>query len=367
MKVIDADAHVEECEATWDYLDPAFRAYRPVPITLDSVDTYYGRRNAFWLIEGKTFPKMAGPGWNIMTTPTSSVAAQAKPASVGAQTMTDVAARLADMDLQGVDTQVVLPTIFLAPVADDPKLERALCQSYNRFMSKACAESNGRVHFVAAIPLRSVDYAIEVARDAKQLGAVGAMVHGMWLDTSLSEEVCWPFYTELCKLDIPMCIHFAWGSPTISSVFRDFVNAAFSPVALPALMGFYSLLAGGIFERYPDLKVAFLELGCAWVPYVVQQLDRRYRHGTMPAASRLPSETLRRSHVYVAAEADEDIAYVSNYIGEHQLVLASDYPHDDFSSEDNMVSAIARNSGVSAELQRMLLSTNPQRLFGLPA
>jgi predicted TIM-barrel fold metal-dependent hydrolase len=366
MKVVDADAHVEENEAIWEYLDPEFRAQRPVPLKLPEGLAGYGRFNAVWLIEGQVHPKLSGRGWHIMSTPLTSVNAQAKPMSVGAQDMTDVPARLADMDRFGIHYQVVYPTLFLTTLADDTRLERALCQAYNRFMGQACEPSGGRIRFAAVLPLRNMDDAVQVAREAKELGAVSTMVPGVVWDTPLSDPSYYPLYEELSRLQLPLGIHVAWGSPTLSSLVSDFANN-FLSFMVPVQAGFYSLMMGGIYERFPDLKVAFLEAGCEWLPYVINQLDRSYAL-VRGALRRKPSEYLRQGNIYVSCESEEDVPYVLQYISEDQMLIASDYPHFDPSSEADMVRNLeSHQTRLSPEVRAKILSANPIRLYNLPA
>ena len=102
--IIDADAHVEESEAMFDRLDKEFRPRRPLPVRLDT-DTVYGKYNAVWLIDGETYPKLVGKGGTIFRTPTLMEAASLKRESIGAQEITDVAARIRDMDKVKIDTR----------------------------------------------------------------------------------------------------------------------------------------------------------------------------------------------------------------------------------------------------------------------
>src|SRR5438552_3061653 len=132
LKVVDADAHVEEGAAMWECLDPEFHGRKPVALGFppDTLDGIYSNFNAVWLIEGKAFPKGQGRGYHIFATPPTSKVATTKSISVGAQSMTDVPARLADMDQRGIAYQVVYPTLFLVTLAQETGLERGLCQAY---------------------------------------------------------------------------------------------------------------------------------------------------------------------------------------------------------------------------------------------
>ena len=111
--IIDADAHVEESQAMFDRLDKEFWDRRPLPLRFDN-DTVVGKYNAVWLIEGETYPKLVGKGGTIFRTPTLMEAASLKRETIGAQEMTDIGARLRDMD----KVKIEIPAIELPPMLD---------------------------------------------------------------------------------------------------------------------------------------------------------------------------------------------------------------------------------------------------------
>jgi uncharacterized protein len=364
MHVVDADAHVMESEATWDYLDPAWRAHRPIPLAFDR-DTVYQDWNAVWLIEGQVHPKMTGRGWHVFATPMQQAAAQAKAATIGAQTLTDVPARLADMDLAGIQVQVLLPTVFLSTLAEDVRLEAALCRSYNRFVAQACAQSGGRLQYVAVLPWRDVAAARDVLREAHDLGAVAAMAHGLVWDRPLGDATFDPVFADLAERGLPLAVHFGWGAPALSRLFSDRPSAGFQGGLLPVVMGFYTMLATGVLERFPRLKVAYLEAGVEWLPYALRRLQHRYERGTLRALRRPPADYLRDGNVYFACEAEEDLPYVLNFLSDDQLVMASDYPHADPTTEEDMVGAITGRADLTPVTAAKILSANSLRLYNL--
>lgn len=368
MKVVDADTHVHESPAIWDFLDPAFRPRRPLVVTVDE-DTCYGDFNAMWLIEGRLLPKGAGPGIFAFRTPPTSLAARKTWAPIPAQTLEDVPSRLADMDRMGIDYEIVFPTLFLAPIAEDMELERALCQAYNRFMAKACARSEGRIFFAATLPWRNVQDAVALAREAKDLGAVAAWVPGMMWDKPLGDPSLFPLYEELSRLEMPLCVHFAWGAPSLHRSFSTLVSQFFPAGVLPVIMGFESLMSSGVYERFPTLKVAIVEAGSEWLPWLVHQLDRRYEGAvsTLSPLKKRPSEYVKAGNIYITCEADEDIPYLLQYISEDCLLIGSDYPHLDPSHEKEMVQALNENERVPATVRKKMLSDNPLRFYNLPA
>ena len=117
MLTIDADAHVIECEKTWDYLEGGDKRYRPVSI---AVDMPAGKRQNFWIIGGR----LIGGRDNI-----------GQDTSKESREMANIDSRLRHMDEIGTGVQVLYPTLFLRPVTDNPAIELALCRSNNRWMA----------------------------------------------------------------------------------------------------------------------------------------------------------------------------------------------------------------------------------------
>jgi hypothetical protein len=122
---------------------------RPI-IVSGPADTVY-RRSGFWLIDGNIFPKSAGKGGFLLGTPTEPSQIDLA-TDVQARQLLDLDGRLQAMDQMGVATQVIYPTLFLAYLTDDVKLEIALCRSYNRFMAGVWEKGQGRLRWVVVPP-----------------------------------------------------------------------------------------------------------------------------------------------------------------------------------------------------------------------
>ena len=141
--IIDADTHISEGEAMWAMMEKAMQPRRPIMLSVPE-DTWYGNRNAFWLIDGEIYPKPAGKGSFALVTPSAQkVQAGRKDSTPATREMTDIKGRLADMDKLHTAKQIVYPTLFLVYNTKDRELEIALCRAYNRFLAQACAQSSG--------------------------------------------------------------------------------------------------------------------------------------------------------------------------------------------------------------------------------
>lgn len=357
--IIDADAHVEESEAMFRYLEREFYPRRPLAVPL-APDTVLGKYNAVWLIDGETYPKLVGKGGTIFRTPTLMEAASLKRESIGAQELTDIEGRLKDMDKVKIDMQVVFPSMFLTTTSEDLKLEAALLRAYNSFLGNCFARSEGRIRFAALVPIRDIDQSVDEIRRAARLGAAAAMLHGMAWDKLLDDESLFPFYRAAADLNLPVCVHLGWGCPALTRLFDATTN--FYGAILPVIIGFNSIMSSAAFEEIPGLRFAFLEAGAAWLPFMIKQVRRDNLRRKL---ARDPVEYFKSGRVFVACEPDEDINGIAELIGEDSFVLGSDYPHGDPSRQEDMVAEFRERSDLSPRLVEKMLSDNPRRLYGL--
>ena len=359
--VIDADAHVIESEQTWAYLDPAYRARRPVPCAVPG-DTSFKNWNSFWVIDRKIRHFGATPiAGNEM--------AARKAYSAGCQQLTDIPDRIAAMDRMKVSKQVVHPSFMLSILTEDPELEAALIQSYNTFMSKACAQAPGRLFFNAVVSWRSPDIAVaELRRLDAMPGVASVLVRGLEWDRPMDHPAHYPIFAEAERRGLPMAVHLGVGSPAMYRMFDGLVHPpkemkTFYPPysrrllsTLTVQYGFYNLLEGTLIDDFPRLKWAFLEGGGAtWMVGAIRTIER----GGKPNAL----EAFRQGRIYVGCEPDDDLPYVADVLGEQALLVSSDMPHFDEAAHEHIADEYEARGDLSAELLAKMFEANPSRVF----
>jgi predicted TIM-barrel fold metal-dependent hydrolase len=360
--IIDADTHISEGEAMWALIETPMQPRRPIMLSVPD-DTWYGNRNAFWLIDGEIYPKPAGKGSFALVTPSAQrVQEGRKDSTPQTREMTDIRGRLADMDKLHTEMQIVYPTLFLVYNTKDRELEVTLCRAYNRFLAQACAQSSGRMKWVAVLPFQSISVAIDEIRFAKQNGAVGIFFRGIEGDYTLDHPYLFPVYEAAQKNQLAICIHTGCGVKAILEMFELARNHTFGHTRVMPLLGFRDLVANKIPEQFPDLKFGFIEAAASWVPFLIHIVHRLLKDKFRFASS---AELFREYRLYVACEADEDIRYLAKCMGEDHLLIGSDYPHSDPSREDQFVNAINVRSDISPELKQKLLYENPRAFYGL--
>ncbi len=365
--VIDADSHVEEPAEMWAYLDPAYRDRKPIIVSGEDRPDLHGM-NAFWHIDGRSFPHPVGHGVTIYATPVTMARAAKKPFSFPSQTLTEPGERVSDMDKVGVGIQVNFPTLFLEPLTDDAAFEAALMRAYNSYMAAQCAKVPDRLKWAALLPLHDVSAAVAEVRRAKELGAsAAATTYGTLGDRPLDEPWLDPVWAELEKQGLPLCIHCGWSNPGITNCFDTSYGAHVLGFTLPVLMAFYAFTGGGILDRFPGLKLAFLEAGCEWLPYVVQRMDHYYgseiRKGTI-IPKRKASEYLRECQIYLTTEAEErGLPYVMEYVGEDRIMISADMPHGE--ARETTVEEIEERTDLSDAVKRKLLHDNAAAFYAI--
>ena len=358
MTVIDCDAHVEEGVETWTYLDPAFYRKRPFPVQFPE-DTVFNDHNAAWVIDYKI--RLYGG------TPTIMKRAGQKGAAIEVQELTDVEGRIAAMAEAGLDKQIVFPTLWQGPVAEDPELETALAQAWNTFMATQCGKSEGRLWFAAVIPYRRPDAAVAEIRRVKALGSVaGIYTHGIEWDMPLSNPDFWPIYEEAARQDLPILLHTGFTSPSLRHMVEYYPrpvtqrfpqNNPYGAGLNHSLYGLSQLFSSSAMDDFPKLRVAVQELGCEWVPLWVKS---RRENGNKV-------RDWLGDRFFVACAVADDLPDVINRVGDDFLVAATDYPHGDAFREDHLAEELERRGDLSATTIEKILSGNPSRAFALGA
>ncbi len=367
MQVIDADSHVEEPAEAWEDLDPRFEQRKPFAITGENRADLFGV-NSFWYVDGRVFPHPVGRGATFYATPVTMERATRKPFSLASQTLTEPAARVRDLDEAGVAAQVIYPSVFLEPLTEDAAFEAALMHSYNSYMAAQCGQHPERLKWAGLVPLRAIEEGVAEVQRAQALGASALAVMTCTIGERLLDDPALdPIWAKAERAGIPLCIHCGWSHPGITNAFDTSYGAHVLGFTLPVLMAFFAFTGGGILDRFPRLKLGFLEAGCEWVPYLVQRMDH-YFNSEAGKGRRLPerraSEYLRENAIYFTTEAEEQhLAQVLEFVGEDRIMISVDMPHGE--AREGTIAEIEERADLSAVQKRKLLVDNAARFYGI--
>ena len=350
----------------WEDLPKEFAARRPRPALVHD-GSELGYFNAGWLVDGRMEPHALGPGLQPATPPRWVVEGPDR----GSLTLVDPEARIRDLDRLGIDVQFLFPSTLYARWTSDPRFEAALCRAFNRFIARQTKPHARRLKWAGLIPLREPRESIAALDEMIQLGASAAVVFGTAHDKMLCDSAFTDFWDEFARCKLPLCVHMAASFPPFDSCVETFLGAHAISMALPAQMAFVALLATGMMDRYPELRIAFMEFGAEWIFYMVGRLDHylardreiqpQVLNARMPAQSM--KEYLRSGRVFICGEMGDPLMRQEiELLGEGQLLYSSDYPHGE--GRENAAQELIERSDVTDAQKQKILFDNPLRLFG---
>ena len=288
----------------------------------------------------------------------------------------DPASTLTAMDIEGIDVAVMYGTRGRQILCHDelaPDYAAALARAYNDWAYDYCKTDPQRLKFAAQLAMHDVESAAEEARRCvTELGAVAVIgtpnpVNGQ----HLHDEACEPLWRVLEELDVPIGFHPTGNTSLKDDAGRRYVgHANFHPIAHAIrnpveLMGaIASLTTGGVLERHPKLRAAFLEGTAGWLYWWLWRLDdqwEKFGPGCERQLSMLPSDYFRRQ-CYIALDVDEEPAVdVVDKMGPDYFVVSSDYPHSDGAFPEAISQFLSLK--LSDEARRKILWDNCARLY----
>ena len=115
-------------------------------------------------------------------------------------------------------------------------------------------------------------------------------------------------------------------------------------------------------ERFPELRSAFIQVSSQWIPYAVTDLAIRFGKRGWKFPGR---DLLKENRIYVACQTQDDLPYVLEYAGEDNIVIGTDYGHDDTASEIEALRRLREGDLVEGPAFDKILDDNPRRLYGL--
>ena len=360
LKIVDADAHVVECDRTWDYLEGSEQKYRPIPLESPEED---GMQLQFWLIDGKVkgfrFPSFSDEELERRSKQVGRKFADAKEA----RELGDVALRLDHMDETGVDVQVLHNTMFIVDVTERPAVEVALCGSWNRWLADIWAQAKGRLRWSCMVPTLSITDAIDQIQFSKEHGACAVLMRPVEGNRLLADPYFYPINEEASRLNMPIAVHIANGSAWLNDLYNHPIGVAgtLHRFRIPTVAAFNDVLLSEIPQVFPDLRWGFIEASSQWLPWVIHEAKKRYR----TLEREWPENVMKKHGMFVTCENSDDLPYVVEEAGEDCLVIGTDYGHTDTSSDIDAIKVFSERDDLTTSVKQKILSDNSCRLYGL--
>ncbi len=362
--VVDADGHVVEALAAWSALPDTHK-----PVISADAHGYEHVTVGGTEILAVPLGTLARPGSTFDDPTAFRPLADALPGG------SDPVTRLADMDAEGIDQAVLFPTIGLYfSVVEDADAAVGLAVAYDDWLAGYCAADGTRLFGAAMLPLQDPAGAVhELRRAVNELGFVAGFVRpNPCLGRSLSDRVYDPLWDAAEELGVPIAVH--EGSSVIVPTLGS--DRPFNPLILHAvshsfeqMLACAQLIAFGVLERHPALRVVFLESSGGWAPFWLERLDEQAESfgGFCPDLALRPSEYFARQCA-ISFEVDErTLPALVPFVGDDRVVWGSDYPHHDATFPGAVDALRATIAPCPTATQAKVLGLNARHLYHLPS
>jgi len=294
-------------------------------------------------------------------------------------------ARLDDMDQDGMDRAVMFGGGPLG--TGDAELFKASFGAYNRWLADFCQYAPERFAGVGYVPMQDVDESIAMMRDFVKRGLKAVNIPAfpmsaaknlkssesqmMALTGDINSERTYsdpefdPFWKAVCDLGIPVTIHLG-GRPvrfTEPKFFlSDLLMSKFGmgePIAI--------MIYGGVFQRFPDLKLASVESGVGWFAFASNYMDetwKKQRYWVNSVLEHEPSYFWERN-IYGSFIHDRAGILMREFPGAGNIMWSSDYPHSETTFPDSQKIIEQLFKGVPEDEKNMIIGGRAKELYNL--
>jgi predicted TIM-barrel fold metal-dependent hydrolase len=257
--------------------------------------------------------------------------------------------------------------MYGAQVLHHEDMAAAFCGAVNEWIAREWLDREPRLRASIVLPIQNPENCVkEIERRAGDKRFVQVLVPAMG-EMTLGRRYYWPIYEACERHGLALGIHAGSSyryAPTsvgwTSYLFEDYLaqSAAFENQLL-------SLVAEGVFAKYPDLKVVLMESGFAWLPPFMWRANKTWRgvRAETPWVKRPPGEIIRE-HVRITLQPvdeppnREQLERTIEQIGSDSMLLFStDFPHWHFDGLD------ALPDGLSPALTKKILLENPLQTY----
>ena len=252
----------------------------------------------------------------------------------------DPHARVKDLDIEGVDVNMILPSGGIPALcgAPDVAVELAVQQAYHRFLADYCGAHPDRLFSLILVTGRDVAGSVaEIRRCGKQDWPVGIFPICP-PDMSLDEPAWEPIWAEAQEHDLTLVIHsFTLTVPYPPGMWDTWDNVFLQRSAghvWNAQRNMAAIIGAGVLDRYPELRMTALECGHGWLPSWAARLDEHAEmcHHAIAPLKQKPSDYIRGPQYYQSIqlhEGEQSLRHAIEAIGEDTLMFATDYPHSE--------------------------------------
>jgi predicted TIM-barrel fold metal-dependent hydrolase len=273
------------------------------------------------------------------------------------------------MDSMGIDYMVVFPTpMLLLGMHPQAEVEVVVGDAFNKWLTEVILPQEPRIKAMLYLPFNHPEAALEAVETyADHPDIIGFSVTSTRF-RAVNHDSYMPLYSAIQSSGKPLAFHSGhhWGDQSMQQC-NKFISMHAISFVYYNIIHMTNWIMNGMPERFPKLKVVWIESGLAWVPFLMQRLDSEYmmRSSEAPLLKRKPSEYMQEmfysSQPLERSNIELTEATFKAMKAETQLLFASDWPHWDF----DLPNSITTLPFLSEQAKRNILGFNSARLFNL--
>jgi predicted TIM-barrel fold metal-dependent hydrolase len=222
------------------------------------------------------------------------------------------------------------------------------------------------------VPLQHLDNAIDELARSVNKGAVAVTIPPVLDETrNLDDPSLLPFFEAAADAGTALAIHSAPGMNVplpAAGRFSNYAQVHCLSFPVDQMVALTALAMGGVLDRFPTLRVAFMESGIGWVPYFLHRMHehREKRGDLLPAMTSDPRVLLERGQLFFSFEAEEPLLETCvAHFGADPWIYASDYPHWDSDFPGTVEECREMAAPLGTDVTDKLLGANAARLYDL--
>jgi uncharacterized protein len=381
-RYFSADSHFESLPETWTHRVPAkFRARAPRRIKLaDGRDAIVEEGQPLQYRGTALFAGKLPEEFNPVRLDFETSAGTGPPEQ-----------RLKEQDADGIDGELLFASEARNPKIKDKEAFLAIVRAFNDyFIEEYCAVDPDRLVGVAIMPDIGAEENLAEMKRCKEKGFKAVRLHSFPSGKSQPTPEDDRFWAAALDLDMPVTIHTSFPRRTDE---RDVYlmtypkdpqgeDRPFDFLQRFARHGIFhcgaveatQLIFGGVFDRFPNLRIYWAENNIGWIPYFYQQMDQAYKvNGSwaerllgLPKLKKLPSEYLR-DHAFWGVFDDPVGIQLRHMIGVDKIMWSTDFPHIVTRWPKSRQLVEEQFAGVPDDEKYAMLAGNAVRFFHLTA
>ena len=253
----------------------------------------------------------------------------------GIRRVSDPHLRIKDMDRDGVDAEVIYGILGAASRLNDKEAGNELFRIYNNWLRDFCSHYPEREIGLACLPYGDVDAAVKEIYRVAKLGLKGLELSCSWDMEPMFHPMWEPLWKAVHDVDLPLHFH---TFPTVDPKSRESYDARTRRSAMfTAVSGFQmhlvdiigAIISANVLERYPNVRIAFGESGCGWVPYALDRMDYEWEDRFTDLGLKMKPSDYWRRQCKATFQYDRIGGKLIDDMGVESLMWGSDYPHGD--------------------------------------